>query len=112
MIKDEPGKVIAIYIGESDHVGGKPLSAAIVERAREEGMVGATVARGIMGFGAHSKIHATRFELLSQDLPVVVTIIDTPDKVDAFLPVLHGMVKEGMVVTWDAHIELYRDGSD
>jgi PII-like signaling protein len=111
MIKDEPGKVIAIYVGETDHFHGKPLYAAIVEKARADGMAGATVARGIMGFGAHSRIHTTNILMLSEDLPVVVYIIDTPDKVDAFLPSLHEMVKEGMVVTWDAHIELFRDGS-
>lgn len=112
MILNEKGKAIAVYVGETDHWHGKPLYAAIVEKAKEAGLAGATAGRGIMGFGAHSKIHTTNILLLSEDLPVVVCIVDRPDRIDAFLPTLHEMVREGMVVTWDVNIELYRAEAD
>ena len=101
-------KALAIYIGETDHWHGRPLYAAIVERARELGMAGATVTRGIMGFGANSRIHTTAILRLSEDLPVVVQIIDTPGRIDPFLKELDEMVSEGMVVTWDVNVEQYR----
>lgn len=103
-----PAKALAVYIGESDHWHGKPLSTAIVELAKEEGMAGATVTHGVMGFGAHSRIHAAHILRLSEDLPVVITIVDKPERVDRFLPMLDEMVGEGMVVTWDVHVEIYR----
>lgn len=105
-----PGKVLAIYIGESDHWHGKPLYSAIVEKARASGMAGATVGRGIMGFGANSRIHTASILRLSEDLPVVVYIIDTAPKIENFLETLNDMVQEGMVATWDATIEIYRHG--
>lgn len=105
-----PGKALAIYIGESDHWHGKPLYAAIVEKARSMGMAGATVGRGIMGFGANSRIHTASILRLSEDLPVVVYIVDTEPKVADFLEVINEMVTEGMVATWDVSIEIYRHG--
>ncbi|HEY0868713.1 MAG TPA: DUF190 domain-containing protein [Fimbriimonas sp.] len=102
------GKALAIHIGESDHWHGKALSTAIVEKAREMGLAGATVTRGSMGFGANSRIHTTSIVRLSEDLPVVVTIIDTPERIAAFLPVVHEMVTEGMVSSWDVDVEIYR----
>jgi len=103
-------KALAIYIGESDQWHGKPLYAAIVERAKAEGLAGATVGRGIMGFGANSRIHTASIVRLSEDLPVVVYIIDTIERVDAFLPILEEMVQEGLVATWEATVEIYRHG--
>lgn len=102
-----PGKGLRIYIGESDHWQGKPLYAAIVELAREKGLAGATVLRGTMGFGANSRIHTTAILRLSEDLPMIVEIVDTVARIDGFLPLLDEMVAEGMVVTWDVHIERY-----
>lgn len=104
----EKGKALAIYVGESDHLHGKPLYIAIVERAKSEGLAGATVGRAIMGFGAHSRIHTTNIELLSMDLPVVVNIVDTPERIEAFLPILEEMVAEGTIVSWDVTVELHR----
>jgi PII-like signaling protein len=101
-------KALAIYVGESDHWHGKPLYAAIVERARELGLAGATVTRGIMGFGANSRIHTTAILRLSEDLPVVVQIVDEPTRLDGFLKELDDMVTEGMVVTWEVNVEKYR----
>ena len=91
------GKLLRIFIGESDTWHGRPLYEAIVARVREEGLAGATVLRGIEGFGAHSRIHSSRILRLSEDLPVVVEIVDTAENVDRVLPLLDEMVSEGMV---------------
>jgi hypothetical protein len=101
------GKALAVYIGESDSWHGKPLYAAIVERARELGLAGATVTRGIMGFGANSRIHTTGILRLSEDLPVVIQIFDTPNQINLLLAELHAMVGEGLIVTWDVKVERY-----
>lgn len=101
-------KVLAIYIGESDSWHGKPLYAAIVEKARLSGLAGATVQRGIMGFGCNSRIHTASILRLSEDLPIVVTIVDSPERIDLFMTQLHEMVSEGLVATWDANVEMYR----
>ncbi len=98
---------LAIYIGETDHWHGKPLYAAIVEKARELGLAGATVTRGIMGFGANSRIHTTAILRLSEDLPVVVQIIDRPDRIELLSKHLNEMVTEGLVVTWEVNVERY-----
>jgi hypothetical protein len=103
-----PGKLVRIYIGEADRYGQRPLHAAIVGRAREEGLAGATVIRGIEGFGAHSRIHTTRILRLSEDLPVVIEIADRPDRIDSFLPMLDEMVTEGLVTVEDIEIFIYR----
>lgn len=102
------GKALAVYIGETDHWHGKPTYVAIVERAKQEGLAGATVTRGLMGFGANSRVHSAHLLDLSQDLPMVVTVVDTEEKIAAFLPILDEMVEEGMVMTWDVNIEVYR----
>lgn len=102
------GKAVAIYIGESDQWRGKPLYAAIVERAKNEGLAGATVGRGIMGFGANSRIHTASIVRLSEDLPVVVYVIDVEERINKFLPILDEMVQEGLVATWDVNVEIYR----
>jgi PII-like signaling protein len=81
---------------------------AIVECARAEGLAGATVTRGIVGFGANSRIHPSGFLRISEDLPVVITIVDTAEKIEAFMPRVHEMVGEGMVMTWDVDVQLYR----
>jgi len=105
-----PAKAIAIYIGDSDHWHGKPLAAALVELAKKEGMAGATVTHGVMGFGARSRIHTTHILRLSEDLPVTITIVDKPERVESFLPKLDEMIQEGMVMTWDVQVEIYRTG--
>ena len=82
----EEGKLLRIFIGESDRWEHKPLYEAIVLKARELGMAGATVLRGAMGFGANSRLHTTKVLRLSEDLPVVVEIVDAEEKIQAFLP--------------------------
>lgn len=91
------GKLLRIFIGESDRWEGRPLYEAIVHRIREAGGAGATVLRGIEGFGAHSRIHTARILRLSEDLPVVVEVVDRTDRIDALLPILDEMIREGMV---------------
>ena len=105
---ESQGKAIRVYIGEADHWHGKPLFEAIVEAARHEGLEGATVIRGIEGYGADDHLHTSRILRLSESLPVVVEIVDSADKVDRFLPVLDGMVEEGMVTISAVQMVAYR----
>lgn len=107
MIIEGPGKAVRVFVGEADHHHGEPLYAAIVKRAREAGLAGATVVRGSMGFGANSRIHTASILRLSEDLPVLIEIVDIPERIEEFLPVLHEMVDEGLVMTWDVQIERY-----
>lgn len=89
--------LLRIFFGEDDKFGRLPLHEAIVLRAREMHLAGATVLRGHVGFGHSSRIHTTKILRLSQDLPVVVEIVDTQEKIDAFLPVLDGMMTSGLI---------------
>jgi hypothetical protein len=102
------GKLVRIFIGESDTWHGKPLYSAIVQRVREEGLAGATVVRGIEGFGADSHLHTSRILRLSEDLPIVVEIVDTEEHINRVLPLLDEMVTEGMVTVESVHIVSYR----
>lgn len=102
------GHLVRIFIGESDTWHGKPLYRAIVERVHEAGLAGATVLRGIEGFGAHSRIHTTRILRLSQDLPIIVEIVDRPDRVEAILPFLDEMIAEGLITVERVQIIAYR----
>jgi len=102
-----PAKKLRIYIGESDSWHGKALYTAIVERARKEGLAGVTVTRGIEGFGANSRIHTASVLRLSEDLPIVVEIIDAAERVDLFLPLLDEMVTEGLIVLQDCEVVKY-----
>jgi PII-like signaling protein len=108
MKSQSEGQLLRIFIGESDHWGGRPLYEAIVHRAREAGLAGATVIRGLEGFGAHSRLHTTRILRLSEDLPVVVEIVDVAEKIEAFLPALDEMVDEGMVTLERVRVIAYR----
>lgn len=104
------GRRIRIYVGESDQWRGKALYVAIVQEARRRGMAGATVARGIMGFGASAAIHEPHLFQLSNDLPVVVEIIDGTEKIQSFLPYLDEMVREGLVTISEVEVLRYRKG--
>jgi uncharacterized protein len=104
------GQLIRIFIGEADRWEGRPLYESIVQEARRRGLAGATVFRGFEGFGARSRIHTTRILRLSEDLPVVIEIVDTEEKVQAFLPALDEMVKEGLVTVEKATVIFYRAG--
>ena len=89
--------LLRIYCGEDDKHDHTPLYEAIVLKAREMHLAGATVLRGPMGFGHSSHLHTTKILRLSQDLPIVIEIIDAQEKIDAFLPVLNGMISSGLV---------------
>jgi PII-like signaling protein len=102
------GKLLRVFIGESDRWGRQPLAIAIVEAARKAGIGGATVFKGVEGFGAHSVIHAARVLDLSTDLPILVEIVDSEEKIRAFLPTLDEMVTEGLVTLETVEIVAYR----
>jgi uncharacterized protein len=103
-------ELLRIFIGESDRHEGRPLAEAIVEAARRSGLAGATVLRGVLGFGANSRIHSAKILRLSQDLPIVVEIVDETQKIEAFLPELDGMMAEGMVTVEKVRVIAYRHG--
>jgi uncharacterized protein len=89
--------LLRIFFGEDDKLGGRPLYEAVVLKAREMHLAGATVLRGPMGFGASSRLHTAKILRLSEDLPLVIEIVDSEDKIDEFLPVLDGMMSSGLV---------------
>ncbi len=100
-------RVLRIYIGESDKWHGQPLYMAILLKAREMGLAGGTVIRGIAGYGAHSRIHTANILRLSEDLPIVIEIVDSQEKIEHFLSVVDEMVQEGLVVWWDVEVVKY-----
>jgi uncharacterized protein len=89
--------LLRTFIGEDDRADGAPLYEAIVMKAREMHLAGATVTRGAMGFGASSRLHTTKILRLSEDLPLVIEIVDSEDKINAFLPVLDGIMSSGLI---------------
>jgi PII-like signaling protein len=103
-----PGKILRVHIGESDTWQGRPLYQAIVRRLREQGLAGATVLRGIEGFGAHSRLHTARILRLSEDLPIVIEVVDREDRIRDALPILDEMVTEGLVTIEDVEVLVYR----
>jgi PII-like signaling protein len=102
--------LLRIFFGENDKFHRLPLHEAIVLKAREMHLAGATVLRGQIGFGRSSRIHASRFLRLSRDLPVVVEVIDSQEKIDAFLPVLDGMMSSGLITLERAEVLQYGTG--
>src|SRR5438445_12905530 len=92
------GKLLRIFVGEADRWHGKPLYEAIVVEARKRGLAGATVIKGFMGFGAHSRIHTAKLLELSQDLPIIIEIVDAPDKIEAFMTELEQNVDECIII--------------
>lgn len=108
----EDGYLLRIFIGESDKMDGKPLYEWLVTQAKSRGLAGATVLRGMMGFGAHTKvIHTFKIERLSEDLPVVVEIVDSRDKIEDFLNFAEGRIKRGMLATVEkVQVRVYRGG--
>ena len=102
------GKLLRIFVGESDRWEGRPLYEAIVLEARKRGLAGATVIKGFMGFGAHSRIHTAKLLELSQDLPIIVEIVDAAEKIEAFMPDLEKMVGDGLITVERAEVRLYR----
>jgi PII-like signaling protein len=102
------GDRLTIFIGETDQYHHRPLYAEIVERAHSAGLAGATVLRGIEGYGASSHVHTTRILRLSEDLPIVIVIVDERERIDAFLPELDELISEGLVVRDQIEVISYR----
>ena len=101
-------ELLRIFIGEDDKYHGRPLYEAIVMEAREQGLAGATVLRGMLGFGAHTRLHTAKILRLSEDLPMVVEIVDAAEKIEAFLPSLDDMIEEGLVTVEKVRVIYYR----
>jgi PII-like signaling protein len=104
----ENGYLLRIFVGESDKHGHIPLYEAIVLKAREAGLAGATVLRGVMGFGRHSVLHTAKVLRLSEDLPIIVEIVDSLEKIEAFLPTLDEMIRDGLVTLERVRVVHYR----
>jgi PII-like signaling protein len=104
----QDGYLLRIFIGESDQWHGKPLYEAIVLKARELHLAGATVLRGPMGFGANSHLHTTKILRLSEDLPMIVEIVDSKERIDEFMPCIDEMVEEGLVTLERVQVIKYR----
>jgi PII-like signaling protein len=99
-----------VFIGESDKWHHQPLSLALLERLRREGFAGATVFHGVAGFGAHSVVHTAHILRLSQDLPVIIEVVDTAEQMDRLVPILDEMVSEGLVTMEKVRVLKYAPG--
>jgi PII-like signaling protein len=110
MMLPEKGTLLRIFIGESDRHEGRPLHEWLVREARRAGLAGATVLRGLEGFGARSRLHTAKILRLSTDLPLVIEIVDTRDRIEAFLPTVDAAVGEGLATLENVEIRLYRHG--
>ncbi|MEJ2636094.1 MAG: DUF190 domain-containing protein [Calditrichia bacterium] len=110
MVLPEEGHLLRIFIGESDKFEGLPLYEWVVRKAREHGLAGATVVRGLEGFGAHSRIHTAKILRLSEDLPIIIEVIDTRDKIEEFLPEIDHAIREGLATLEKVQIRFYRSG--
>jgi len=108
----QQGFLLRIFVGESDRWHGRPLYEAIVHKARELHLAGATVLRGPMGYGAHSRLHTSKILRLSEDLPIVIEIVDSREKLDELLPHIDQMVTEGLVTLEKVEVIKYRAESD
>jgi uncharacterized protein len=111
MKTEEKAVLLRIFVGESDKAGGKPLYESIVLKARELNLAGATVLKGMLGFGAHSRIHAAKLMTLSEDLPMIIEIIDAEENIKKILPFIDEHVDEGLVTMEKVEIFKYRHGS-
>jgi PII-like signaling protein len=106
----QTGKLLRIYIGELDTHAGQPLFQWLIEEARRHGLAGATALRGLEGFGAHSEVHTAKVLRLSVDLPVVIEIIDSVERIDAFLLIVDDVIDEGLATVERVDMHLYRKG--
>jgi len=104
----EEGKLLRIFIGEQDRWGNQPLYEALVHLAKKEGLAGATAIKGFLGFGCKSRMHTAKILRLSEDLPIIIEIVDSEEKINAFLPRLDEMVKEGLITLEKAQVIMYR----
>ena len=110
MMLPRQGKLLRIFVGESDKHGGMSLYEWIVRQAREHGLAGATVLRGLEGFGARSRLHTSKVLRLSSDLPIVIEIVDTEEKIEEFLPIIDNAIPEGLATIEKVEVHFYRSG--
>lgn len=110
MVLPKEGTLLRIYIGENDRHHKQPLYEWLVLEARSQGLAGATVLRGMEGFGARSRLHTAKVLRMSADLPVVVEIVDTRDKIESFMPTVDEAVGEGLATLEKVEIRFYRSG--
>ncbi len=102
------GKLLRIFIGEQDKWHGQPLYEAIVQLARTQGLAGATCLKGFLGYGAKSHLHTVKLLRLSEDLPVIIEIVDSEEKIQQFLPQLDAMIQDGLITLERAEVLVYR----
>jgi hypothetical protein len=111
MIDSTDHRLLRIFIGESDTFSGRPLYEAIVEALRREGLAGATVLRGIEGFGKSSTLHTSHILRLSEDLPIVIECVDTAERIEQILPTLDEMIGDGLITIERVDVRVYRAGA-
>ena len=112
MSERQSGKLLRIFVGESDKHEGIPLYDWIVREARERGLAGATVLRGLEGFGAHSRLHTAKVLRLSSDLPMVIELVDRAEKIEDFLAAIDDVIIEGLATIENVDVRIYRSGQD
>lgn len=110
MVLPKEGYLLRIFLGEDDRHDGMPLYEWIVRQARHHGLAGATVLRGLEGYGAHSRLHTAKILRLSTDLPIVVEIVDSREKIESFMPVVDAAVDEGLATLERVEVRFYRSG--
>ena len=110
-VLDDEATLVRVFIGESDQWRHQPLALAVIERLRKEGYSGATVLRGVAGFGARSVLHTTQILRLSEDLPVVIEMVEAHERVEALLAILDEMVPEGLVTLEKVRVVKYSPGT-
>ena len=108
MILPKHGKLLRIFVGENDKHEGLPLYEWIVRKARKRGLAGATVLRGHEGFGANSRLHTAKILRLSSDLPMVIEIVDTEEKIESFMPIIDEAVEDGLATLEKVEVRFYR----
>lgn len=110
MTLPKEGHLLRVFIGERDKHGRVPLHEWILRKAREHGLAGATVLRGIAGYGAKSHLHTSKILRLSSDLPIVIEIVDTKERIEAFLPEIDDAISDGLATLEKVEVRLYRSG--
>jgi uncharacterized protein len=108
MKSSQDAELLRIFFGEKDRYQGKPLAEAIVAAAREFGLAGATVLKGVLGFGANSHMHSAKILRIAEDLPLVIEVVDQAEKIEKFIPELDNLLQEGMVTIEKVRVYVYR----
>jgi PII-like signaling protein len=112
MLLPEQGHLLRIFVAESDKYDGIPLHVWIVRQAKEHGLAGATVIRGAEGFCGNSEIHTSKILTLANDMPIIIEVVDTLDKIDSFIPLVEHAIKKGLITVEDVSVRLYRNGNE